>query len=342
VGTNVFVSQHIGDLETEQAYAAFVKSAADLPQLYEAKIDIVTCDMHPDYLSTKHAAHFSVPIRPVQHHWAHIAACMAENEMTPPLLGVAWDGTGYGGDGTIWGGEFLSVDASGFKRIAHLRQFRLPGGQTAVKEPRRCALGLLYEVFGEQLWGHVDLVTAFDHAELSLIRQMLEKSVNAPRTSSAGRLFDAVAGLIGLRSRASFEGQAAMEIEFAVQPGVDSDYSFVLNDEVPFVLDWRPAISEIIADLRGGQTRATISAKFHNMLAEMIVAVARKTAQEKVVLSGGCFQNRYLTERTIHRLSAEGFRSYWHQRIPPNDGGISLGQVFATMMFEGRKVTGVQ
>ena len=340
VGTNVFVSQHIGDLETEQAYDAFVRSAADLPRLYDAKIDIVACDMHPDYLSTKHAAQFSVPIRPAQHHWAHIAACMAENDLAPPLLGVSWDGTGYGRDGTIWGGEFLSVDANGFTRVAHLRQFPLPGGEAAVKEPRRSALGLLYEIFGEQLWEHVDLATAFERAELSLIRQMLEKRVNAPLTSSAGRLFDAVAGLIGLRSRASFEGQAAMELEFAVQPGVDSAYSFVLNDEVPFVLDWQPAIAEIIADLRRGQTRATISAKFHNMLAEMIVAVARKTAEQKVVLSGGCFQNRYLTERAIHRLAAEGFRPYWHQRIPPNDGGISLGQVFATMMFEDFQVAG--
>jgi hydrogenase maturation protein HypF len=342
VGTNVFVSQHIGDLETEQAHAAFVRSAADLPRLYDAVPHLIACDMHPDYLSTKHAAQFSVPIRPVQHHWAHIAACMAENDLAPPLLGVSWDGTGYGGDGTIWGGEFLSIDGNGFTRVAHLRQFLLPGGEAAVKEPRRSALGLLYQILGEQLWENVDLVTAFDRAELLLIRQMLEKRVNAPLTSSAGRLFDAVAGLIGLRSRASFEGQAAMELEFAVQPGVESGYSFVLNKELPYVIDWQPAISEIIGDLRAGETLGLISAKFHNMLAEMIVAVARKTAQQKVVLSGGCFQNRYLTERSIRRLSAEGFRPYWHQRIPPSDGGISLGQVFAVMMFEAPKVAGIQ
>jgi len=333
MGRNVFVSQHIGDLETEQAYRAFVKSAADLPRLYEVSPDLVVSDRHPDYLSTKHAARLSLPIRSVQHHWAHIAACMAENDLAPPLLGVSWDGTGDGGDGTIWGGEFLAIDADGFTRVAHLRQFRLPGGEAAVKEPRRSALGLLYEIFGEQLWEHHDLLGAFDRIELSLLRQMLEKNVNAPLTSSAGRLFDAIAGLIGLRSRTSFEGQAAMELEFAVQPGVEDAYSFALLDGSPLVLDWQPAILGIIDDLRIGATRNIITAKFHNTLTEMIMALARKVGQSKVVLTGGCFQNRYLTERTIDRLSAEGFRPYWHQRIPPNDGGISLGQIFAATMF---------
>ncbi len=340
LGRNVFVSQHIGDLETGQAYAAFVRSAADLPRLYDAVPQLIACDIHPDYLSTKHAAQFSVSTRAVQHHWAHIAACMAENDLTPPLLGVSWDGTGYGSDGTIWGGEFLSVDANGFTRIAHLRQFRLPGGEAAVREPRRTALGLLYDILGEQLWVEDDLLTAFERGELSLIRQMLEKKVNAPLTSSAGRLFDAVAGLIGLRSRASFEGQAAMELEFTIQSRVEDAYSFALREESPFVLDWQPTIMEIIDNLRDGEARAIISAKFHNTLAEMIVAVAQKISQQKVVLSGGCFQNRYLAERTIDRLSAEGFRPYWHQRIPPNDGGISLGQIFAATMFENLQPAG--
>jgi hydrogenase maturation protein HypF len=341
IGSNVFVSQHIGDLETEQAHTAFVRSAADLPQLYDARIDAVACDMHPDYLSTKHAAQFSVPIRAVQHHWAHITSCMAENELTPPLLGVSWDGTGYGGDGTIWGGEFLGADANGFTRVGHLRQFRLPGGEAAVKEPRRSAVGLLYEIFGDQLWSHDHLLTAFDRGELSLIRQMLEKGVNAPLTSSAGRLFDAVAGLVGLRLRVSFEGQAAMELEFAAQVKVDDKYSFTLQEKSPHVIDWQPAILEIIDDLRAGETHGMISAKFHNMLAEMIVAVARKIGQDKVVLSGGCFQNRLLTERTIDRLAAENFRPYWHQRIPPNDGGISLGQVVAATMCENPEPAGI-
>ncbi|MBA3762562.1 MAG: carbamoyltransferase HypF, partial [Chthoniobacterales bacterium] len=190
------------------------------------------------------------------------------------------------------------------------------------------------------LWEQDDLLTAFQRGELSLMRQMLEKNVNAPLTSSAGRLFDAVAGLIGLRSRASFEGQAAMELEFTIQSRVEDAYSFALREESPFVLDWQPTIMEIIDNLRDGEARAIISAKFHNTLAEMIVAVAQKISQQKVVLSGGCFQNRYLAERTIDRLSAEGFRPYWHQRIPPNDGGISLGQIFAATMFENLQPAG--
>jgi hydrogenase maturation protein HypF len=297
--------------------------------------------MHPDYLSSKHALQFSVPIRAVQHHWAHIVSCMAENELNPPLLGVSWDGTGYGGDGTIWGGEFLRGDVNGFSRVGHLRQFRLPGGEAAVKEPRRSAIGLLYEIFGDQLWSLDHLLSAFDRSERSLIRPMLEKGVNAPLTSSAGRLFDAVAGLIGLRLRASFEGQAAMELEFAAHKRVEDKYSFTLQEKFPLVIDWQPAILEIIDDLRAGKTPGMISAKFHNMLAEMIVAVARKIGQEKVVLSGGCFQNRLLTERTIDRLTAENFRPYWHQRIPPNDGGISLGQVIAATMSENPKHAGI-
>lgn len=330
VGANVFISQHIGDLETEPAHAAFTRSAADLPRLYETKPELIVCDMHPDYLSTKHAVQFSVPTRGVQHHWAHIAACMAENELVGPLLGVSWDGTGYGGDGTIWGGEFLAVSENGFTRAAHLRQFSLPGGEAAVKEPRRCALGLLYEIFGEELWEKRELLTAFTTSELALLRQMLAKKLNAPLTSSAGRLFDAVAALIGLRSGADFEGQAAMELEFAITPGIEEAYPFNLRDGSPFVIDWQPAIIQLIQDEAVG----TVAAKFHNTLSEMIVTVAQRVAQSRVVLSGGCFQNRSLTERTIERLLSEGFRPYWHQRVPPNDGGISLGQIYATTMAE--------
>ncbi len=334
VGKNVFVSQHIGDLETQQAHEAFVRSAADLPRLYDATPEIIACDQHPDYLSTKHAAQFSVPTHPVQHHFAHIASCMAENELTPPLLGVAWDGTGYGADGTIWGGEFLEVNARGFNRFAHLRQFRLPGGEAAVKEPRRSALGLLYEIFGDELWQKNELLTGFAKNELSLLRQILEKKINATLTSSAGRLFDAVAGLIGLRSRSSFEGQAAMELEFAVDPMTAVSYRFELRGEPPIVIDWQRAVIEIINDLQTGESTGVISSKFHNMLVDVIIAVAQKARQSRIVLSGGCFQNRYLAERAIERLSANGFRAYWHQRMPPNDGGISLGQIFATSMQE--------
>ncbi|MEY2439359.1 MAG: hydrogenase maturation protein HypF, partial [Verrucomicrobiota bacterium] len=214
LGTNVFISQHIGDLETEKAYAAFVKSAGDLPRLYDAKPALIACDLHPDYLSTKHAAEFSVPTRAVQHHWAHVAACMAENELSPPLLGVSWDGTGYGLDGTIWGGEFLLAGKNSFSRTAHFRQFRLAGGGAAVREPRRCALGVLWEIFADNVWDREELRRSFSQSDIGLLRQIFAKNINTPLTSSVGRLFDAVASLSGLRARTTFEGQAAMELEF--------------------------------------------------------------------------------------------------------------------------------
>jgi hydrogenase maturation protein HypF len=330
IDNNIFISQHIGDLETKQAYSAFQHSAQDLPRLYDARIDIVACDMHPDYLSTKFATQLGLPNKPIQHHLAHVVACMAENEIEPPALGVAWDGTGYGLDGTIWGGEFLLVkeDVS-FERVAHFRQFRLPGGDRAIKEPRRSALGLLYEIFGDGAWDFPQLMADLSEQEKSLLRQMLEKQINAPLTSSVGRLFDAVAALVGLRKTSSFEGQAAMELEFTRRGDVADAYSFVVTATAPIVVDWEPAIRQLLNDVAGLAGAGLVSAKFHNGLVEASVDVAKKIGESKVVLSGGCFQNRYLTERIVERLREENFRPYWHQRIPPNDGGISAGQCVA-------------
>jgi len=344
IDENIFVSQHIGDLETKQAYSAFCRAAADLPRLYDAKLASVACDMHPDYLSTKHAreivsdwkTHAPV-LLDVQHHWAHVAACMAENEIQAPVLGVAWDGTGFGLDGTIWGGEFLRAKNDGlFERVAHLRQFRLPGGDAAIRQPRRSALGLLHEILGPDCWSFRRLFRDFAEHEQRLLRQMLEKKINAPLTSSVGRLFDAVAALIGLRQRAGFEGQAAMELEFARQPGVQNAYSFSLQYASPMIIDWEPMVRELLDDLERHETRGVIAAKFHNALVEMIVALAKRIGHESIVLTGGCFQNRYLTERAVERLREENFRPYWHQRIPPNDGGIALGQAVAAAWVGGR------
>jgi hydrogenase maturation protein HypF len=279
----------------------------------------------------------------VQHHWAHALACMAENELAPPVLAVSWDGTGFGPDGTIWGGEFLLAgDDDAFRRVAHLRQFRLPGGEAAVKEPRRTALGVLFAIWGAKAMQRRELspVRDFSEVELRLIRQMLVKGLHAPLTSSAGRLFDAVASLTGLRQRASFEGQAAMELEFTIPPGIDDAYPFGLHEMGsgrPCAVDWRPAIQQVVDDVRAHQPAGVISARFHNGLAEAIVAVARLAGVEKVALTGGCFQNRYLTERCVARLFKAGFRAYWHQRVPPNDGGIALGQVMAAARAAQRR-----
>ena len=290
--------------------------------------------MHPDYLSTKYAAQLGTPVQYVQHHWAHALACMAENELEAPVLAVSWDGTGYGLDGTIWGGEFLRITPVGFERVAHLRQFHLPGGDAAIKQPRRSALGLLHEIWGSggRDFSKLAPVRDFEEHEFALIKQMLSKGVNAPITSSAGRLFDGVASLIGLRQHATFEGQAAMELEFAVDPAIKDAYPFQIEGSDLFIADWRPTIEAIVDELAAGYRVGVIAAKFHNTLAEMIVAVARRIEQQHIVLTGGCFQNCELTERCVQRLVEAGFRPYWHQRVPPNDGGIALGQIVAVSL----------
>ena len=331
VGTEVFISQHIGDLATNQAFQAFRRVSEDLLQLYAATPEVIACDMHPEYLSTKHASQFAVPTHPVQHHWAHVLSCMAENEVEPPALGVSWDGTGYGTDGTIWGGEFLLARGGSFERVARFRQFRLPGGEAAIRQPSRTALGVLFEIWGADAFGRRDIPSVRDFLadEIRVIRQMLVRGLNTPVTSSAGRLFDAVASLIGLRHRVSFEGQAAMELEFAIQLGINASYPFKIHDGSPLVVDWGCAIEGIVGDAASGRPAGEISAKFHNTLAEIVRAVALRVGEAKIVLTGGCFQNRHLTEACLIRLLDAGFRPYWHQRVPPNDGGISLGQVVA-------------
>jgi hydrogenase maturation protein HypF len=391
VGPQVFISQHIGDLETEQAHTAFRRVIADFEKLYETKPQIVAADLHPDYLSTRFAreivAQASSPAgragcpqpadgamgtsRPtkyvgVQHHIAHVLSCMAENEIAPPALGVSWDGTGYGLDGTVWGGEFFLVTSETVERVAHLRPFRLPGGDKAVKEPRRSALGLLYEISGDKVFsgraggrrggapagtrGACAPLAAFSAAELATLKTMLAKKLNSPVTTSMGRLFDAVASLVNLRQHIRFEGQAAMELEFALD-GIETDKAYELriadcglrngsksefrNPKSEIVLDWSSMIEAVLADVKAGVSVGIISTKFHNALVEAIVAVARQIGESRVVLSGGCFQNRYLTERAVRRLQAEGFCSYWHQRVPPNDGGIALGQVVAALRASG-------
>jgi hydrogenase maturation protein HypF len=334
----VFVSQHIGDLETAQAFAAFQEVSKSLCQMYDLRPVAIVCDAHPDYLSTQFAQKSGLPVTPVQHHYAHVLACMAENHLEGPVLGVSWDGTGYGLDHTIWGGEFLRVRESGFQRVAHLRTFALPGGDQAVRQPRRTALGLLYELFGDELFTmrHLAPLQAFKPAELAVLRRMLEKNINTPRTSSAGRLFDAIAALIGLHQTVQFEGQAALHLEFALDGiATDERYNADIIDAstssrpVPLIIDWAPLVRGVLDDLDRRVERGRIAAKFHNTLVEVIVTVARRVGEERVVLTGGCFQNKYLTERTVKRLRSETFRPYWHRQIPPNDGGIAVGQIVA-------------
>jgi len=344
-GNQTFISQHIGDLETPQAFAAFKNVVNSLENLYEISPAAVLCDRHPDYLSTRYAVASGIKNVPIQHHYAHVLSCMAENFIDAPALGVAWDGTGYGDDGTIWGGEFLTIDDRGFTRTAHFRTFPLPGGEKAVREPRRSAMGVLREAFGDAAFTMhgVEPLKAFEPADLVMVRNILAKRINSPLTSSVGRLFDAVASIIGLKQFVGYEGQAAMKLEFAIGAlHTDERYDFDMTAESggSAVVDWRAAINDIVSDVQSGVCRALIAARFHNMLVETIVGVADLAGQEAVVLSGGCFQNKYLLERAVQRLADEGFRPYWHQRVPTNDGGIALGQAFAAGRSSG-KLTGL-
>ncbi|MDQ3021071.1 MAG: carbamoyltransferase HypF [Bacteroidota bacterium] len=339
-GTEIFTSQHIGDLETSEAYSAFQKVISDFQQLYEVSPKKIVCDMHPEYLSTKYANKLSGAVIPVQHHYAHVMACIADNELEGTVLGVSWDGTGYGKDETIWGSEFLLTNENSFERVAHFSPFKLPGGEASIKNPSRNALGVLYEIFGEEVFTRTELIPLqnFSQKELSLLQQVLKKNLNSPLTTSAGRMFDAVAALIGLRQMVNFEGQAAMELEFAIQQSIEESYPFEVLDKKPFIINWQPMILKIIDDVRDETSINIVSAKFHNTLSEIIVNIANKICESKIVLTGGCFQNKYLTERTVTRLKEEGFNPYWHQRIPPNDGGIAAGQIMAASKLMQKKL----
>jgi hydrogenase maturation protein HypF len=336
VGRQVFLSQHIGDLETEQASAAFERVVESLEGLYEVVPQTVACDLHPNYISTEYAHRVCASPVGVQHHYAHVLACMAENEVKAPALGVAWDGSGWGPDGTVWGGEFLHIDECGYTRAARLRPFRLAGSERAVREPRRCGLSVLYETLGEEVIEREELypVHAFPATERKIVAAMLRQGLNSPWSSSVGRLFDAVASLIGVRQVARYEGQAAMELEWlAEQSDDDAIYQFEITAPAdhagPAELDWAPMVRAVVADVARKTKPQAMARRFHNTLVEMIARVAQGHPGVPVVLSGGCFQNRLLTELTLARLQAAGVQVYWHQRVPPNDGGIALGQVVA-------------
>ncbi len=337
IGRRVFVSQHVGDMETAEAHEVFERVIRDFVEIYEAEPHAIAHDLHPDYPSTGWARKAvqggpfeGLPLVPVQHHHAHLASCLADNDHAGPALGVTWDGTGYGPDDTVWGGEFLLGDAAGYRRVGSLRPFRLPGGEAAIQEPRRVAIAMLRDLPGGQVWERSQLapVQSFREPERRLLDRMLDTGFRAPLTTSAGRLFDAVAALLDLRQQASFEGQAAMSLEFVSDLDEPDAYPIGMYDDDGMLrLDWRPTLDALIEDSQRGSQPGIVSARFHNALVEGLVCVAEAVGTSTVALSGGCFQNRLLTERTIRRLGGAGFRVLVHRRVPPNDGGISLGQV---------------
>jgi hydrogenase maturation protein HypF len=338
-GGDVYLSQHIGDLETETAYQAFCEATEQLAGLYELAPTHAACDLHPDYLSTRFARRSGLPVTAVQHHYAHILACMAENEVDGPCLGISWDGTGYGTDGTIWGGEFLRVSNLSFERAGYFRTFLLPGGDQAVREPRRSALGLLFELFHTGCRTlDCAAIRTFSDSELDVLLTALDRGATGVRTSSVGRLFDAAASMMGLRQRIRFEGQAAMELEFVLNEASATRFPMDIRaEDSAYIVDWEPAVHALLDAIRCHTPLPDISAGFHLALVHAAVKVARKVGEETVILSGGCFQNRYLLEQLVQALRESGFRPYWHQRIPTNDGGIALGQVVAARQILQRE-----
>lgn len=326
---NVFISQHIGDLENFESINAFKRVINDIKSFYELSPERVICDLHPDYISSKYSEALDLPLYKVQHHYAHVLSCMAENELYgDDLLGVSWDGTGYGTDGTIWGGEFIVPQGVNFKRAAYFKPFRLPGGEQAIHDVWKTGLSLLHDVFGERVF-ELENIEFLKNKDTRMVKKMLEKNINCHVTSSAGRLFDGVSAIIGIRNTASFEAQAAMELEFAADDFKTNEYfSFSIDGaDDSLIFNWENIIKGIIADLNGSVPKGIIAAKFHNSLAEAIVQIAQKLKFTKVLLTGGCFLNKYLFEKSVNRLTEEGFRAYTQQRVPSGDGGISLGQM---------------
>jgi len=336
---HAFLSQHIGDMENEETLEHFENTIGLYKKLFRVEPEIVAYDMHPEYLSTKYALEVGseegLSLVPVQHHHAHIVSCMVENNVAESVIGVAFDGTGYGTDGTIWGGEFLVADWRSFKRVGHLEYVPLPGGAVAIKKPYRMALSYLYTLLGEGFSMEGLPLSEVSLAELDIIKQQLERGINSPLTSSAGRLFDAVSALAGVRGVIDYEAQAAIELEM-LAPDEAGDlerasYPFTIAEQEGVrVVKLGELFESLVQDVKNQVQVDIISFKFHNTVAQMVAdmckLIAGETGINKVVLSGGVFQNRLLLKLTASALQKEGFSVLTHRLVPCNDGGISLGQ----------------
>jgi hydrogenase maturation protein HypF len=340
-GDDLILSQHLGDLESPLSRDLHARTVKETARLLSIEPRLAVRDLHPDYASNRVPDRMGLPAVAVQHHIAHVAACLAENGRQPPALGVAWDGAGFGPDGTVWGGEFLLLGKKGWRRIARIRTFRLPGGEAAIREPRRAALGLLYQAYGDGLFAMHDIppLAAFADCERQVLLKMLRNGINAPFTSSAGRLFDAFAALAGMSACCSHEGQAAIEFESAAgRVAAETCYPFELRQDPdgnpPLMVDWEPALKMLLNDVRLNASAADMSVAFHNGLAAAITEVARRAGESCIALSGGCFQNARLTETTVAALRQSGFEPLWHKFVPPNDGGLALGQAAWTAWME--------
>jgi hydrogenase maturation protein HypF len=334
-GTYAFLSQHIGDMENYETFESYRFAVEHFRRLFRVEPRAVAHDLHPDYLATRHALDLAEAegLRKVgvQHHHAHVVSCMAENGLDDTVIGVAFDGTGYGTDGHIWGGEFLLADYNDFERLAHFKYVPMPGGELAIRRPWRMAVSHLLDAFGDEgLDLPLELWSRVQPAELGLIRRMMAARVNSPLTSSCGRLFDAVSSLLGVRDVVNYEGQAAIELEMLAAEGVGDSYDWGLSSGSPMIIDPAPILRGVVSDMTRGVDRGVISARFHNTVAAVVAAVAEaarsSTGVDTVGLSGGVFQNAYLLGRALDELERRDFETLTHHQVPANDGGIALGQ----------------
>ena len=336
-----FISQHIGDMENLETLEHFENTLALYKRLFRIEPETIAYDLHPEYLSTKYAQELgsqssTLKLVAVQHHHAHIVSCMVDNAVDSPVIGVALDGTGYGSDGRIWGGEFIVSDYKSFQRMGHLEYLPLPGGTAAIKKPYRTAAGYLLKLLGESYINHkLDFLKQINAVEIELINRQIQTGLNSPLCSSMGRLFDAVSALISIRGEIDYEGQAAIELEMAAYDAFDKvgskgyPYS-ITEDDGANIIHLKELLSAIVDDLCQGVSKATISARFHNTVAQMICEmcqlIAGRTGINQVALSGGVFQNRLLLREIVPLLEAADFAVLTHKQVPCNDGGISLGQ----------------
>jgi hydrogenase maturation protein HypF len=327
-----FLSQHIGDLENLAAYDFFQLTIQHMQRILDIQPEFVACDLHPDYLSTRYAdeQQYGQKIE-VQHHHAHIVSAIAENRIDGPVIGLSFDGTGYGTDGAIWGGEILIADIGTFSRAAHFAYVPMPGSTAVIKEPWRMAVSYLYDAFGRDFWNlDLPLLEIIDSKKIAILLEMVKSGVNSPRTSSLGRLFDGIAAIADVKYKIAFEGQAAMEIEMLAEGNVGEIYDYEWVSEDGYKILTRPIIRGVVSDMTQGRDPSVISQKFHQTLirlfAELCKTIQKDSGLNRVVLSGGVFQNSILLSGLIKALEKEGFSVFSHTRVPTNDGGISLGQ----------------
>jgi len=341
-GSDAFLSPHIGDMESPLARDFLHETISVMEHITQCSPSVVACDLHPAYYSSKVAASMSGrTVIPVQHHHAHIISAMAENMLSGDVIGLALDGTGYGDDGHAWGGEFLCCSATGYIRLGHVSYFQLPGGEKAVHEPWRTGAGLLRKAYG-QLWRQyadsLDILP--DNISCDLMDSIMDSGINTPLTSSMGRIFDGVASILGMRQYADFEGQSAMEIEAMADAGDQALFEYEIHDDEGIILDFSPMIRSLVGCRLQGRPAAWLSSVFHSTMIRALIDVAslmrEKTALSRIVLSGGCFQNRLLLKGCIQALVRDGFEVFTNKTVPSNDGGIALGQAVCAAEMASR------